>query len=145
MSPENVPDKCAQYRAVVDALNARDFDAVTELVAPDLEFRSTLAIEAQVYTGIDGLKRWAADVDATWEDFRVEVVECHDVGAERAVAVNRNTGRARVSGVPLDDVRGVVLTWRNGQAWRNVVYQHPEEAFRAVGLTDGRARSAGPP
>ena len=81
-------------------------------MAPDTEFRSTLAIETEVYRGLDGIKQWAAEVDATWEDFRIEVVECHDVGPEQAVVVNRNTGRARTSGVPLDDLRGAVLTWR---------------------------------
>ena len=127
-------DKCAQYRAVVDALNARDFETIAELVGPEVEFRSTLAIETGVYSGVDGIKEWAADIDATWEDFRVEVLECHDVGPEQVVAVNRNTGRARASGVPLDDLRGGVLTWRDGLPWRNVVYADPDEAFRAVGL-----------
>lgn len=127
-------DKRAQYQAVVDALNARDFDALAELVGPDTEFHSTIAIETGIYRGVDGVKQWADDVDATWEDFRIEVLEFHEVGPEQAVAVNRNTGRARSSGIPLDDLRGTVLTWRDGRPWRNVVYSDPDEAFRAAGL-----------
>ena len=138
MSQENPQqDKRAHFQAVIDALNCRDFDALTDLVDPHCEFRSALAVaEGEVYIGIHGLRKWAESVDATWDGFFIEVAEFHDAGGDQAVAVTRNLGTAKASGIPLDQRSGAVLTWRNGKGWRNVVYSDPREAFRAAGLQD---------
>jgi hypothetical protein len=60
-----------QLEAVLDALNARDFQSLTELLDPAVEFRSVLgATEGEAaYTGIDGLRKWAEEADAIWEDW----------------------------------------------------------------------------
>ena len=60
--------------------------------------------------GIDGLRKWAEEVDAILEDWHQEVVDYREVGESQAVAVIRATGRAKASGVPLDTCTGNVLT-----------------------------------
>jgi hypothetical protein len=52
---------------MLDALNAREFESLTELLDPAVEFRSVLgAAEGEAgYTGIDGLRQWAEEVDAS--------------------------------------------------------------------------------
>jgi ketosteroid isomerase-like protein len=139
MSRENGPqDGRKQLEAQLDALNARDFESLTELLDPAVEFRSILgAAEGEAaYTGIDGLRKWAEEVDAVWEDWHQEVVDYREVGESQAVAVIRATGRAKGSGVPLDTCTGNVLTWRHGKGWRNEAYSDPREALEAVGLRE---------
>ena len=139
MSQENRShDGRKQFEVILDALNARDFESLTELLDPGFEFRSILgATEGEAaYTGIDGLRKWAEEVDAIWEDWHQEVVDYREVGESQAVAVIRATGRARASGVPLDSCTGNVLTRRDGKGWRNEAYSDPREAFKAAGLTE---------
>ena len=67
MSQENRPqDGRKLLETMLDALNARDFEALAELLDPAMEFRSVVgAAEGEaVYTGIDGLRKWAEEVDA---------------------------------------------------------------------------------
>jgi ketosteroid isomerase-like protein len=121
--------------ALLEALNARDFDAVADLIEPDHELRSLLAeTEGELYIGLDGLRRWAEGIDATWSDHRVELVEIRETGPDEAALVIRNLGVAKLSGVPLDTLRGMVVTRRHGRVSRSAVYATPAEAFRAVGL-----------
>jgi ketosteroid isomerase-like protein len=145
MSQENEPqDRRKQLEAMLDALNARDFESLTDLLDPAVEFRSVLgAAEGEVaYTGIEGLRKWAEEVDAVWEDWHQEVVDYREVDESQAVAVIRATGRARRSGVPLDTCTGNVLTWRHGKGWRNEAYSNPAEALEAAGLSEGDAHSS---
>jgi hypothetical protein len=102
MSQENVEVIRAQFEAVMDALNARDFDSLAELLGPEVEFGSVLAAaEGEgASTGIDGLRKWAEEVDAIWENWHQEVVDFRGVSDNQAVAVIRATERARASGVP---------------------------------------------
>jgi len=139
MSQENRPqDGRKRLETMLDALNARDFEALAELLDPAMEFRSVVgAAEGEaVYRGIDGLRKWAEEVDAVWEDWHQEVVDYREVGESRAVAVIRATGRARGSGVPLDTCTGNVLTRRHGKGLRNEAYSDPREALEAVGLPE---------
>ena len=131
-------DRREQLEAVLDALNARNFESLTELLDPEVEFRSIVgAVEgAAAYTGIDGLRKWAEEVDAVWEDWHQEVVDFRVVSESQAVAVIRASGRARGSGVPLDTCTGNVLMQRHGKGWRIEAYSDPREALEAAGLNE---------
>lgn len=126
----------AQAAQLVEALNARDFDGVAAMpLDPELEFRSIIAAsEGTSYRGIEGLRQWARDVDAIWEDFRIETLELVAAGDDRAVLVMRLTGRARGSGVPLESTIGQVWHWRKGRLWLNDAYSDPRDAFAAAGI-----------
>jgi ketosteroid isomerase-like protein len=132
----------------MDALNARDFETLADLsfYHPEGEFHSLLAgVEGEVYVGgVEGLRKWAEDVDATWENFHAEVLEIHELGDEQAVVVFRATGRAKASGIPLDWRVAQVWTWREGKLWRNVSYTDPSEALRPsdCGIKRHRGRTS---
>jgi ketosteroid isomerase-like protein len=138
MSQENVKVVRQQFEAILDAMNARDFDSLAEILPREVEFGSVLAVAEgeRAFTGIDGLRKWAEQVDAVWDDWRQEVVDFRAVSDNQAVAVTRATGRARASGVPLDTRTGNVLTWGHGKGWRIRAYRDPHEAFEAVGLRE---------
>ena len=119
---------------VVDALNARDFEALEALpLHPEFEFHSLFsAFEGTSLVGFEGLRRWVDDVDAIWDDFRVEVEEVRAAGDERAAVAMHVTGRAKASGVPLDQHTGQLWTMRDGLHGRSVGYASADEAFAAL-------------
>jgi ketosteroid isomerase-like protein len=82
------------------------------------------------------MRQWAENIDATWNDFRSNPIEYHDAGEEQAVVVARVTGRAKVSGVPLDVVLTQLLTWREGKLWRNETFGDRAKALEAAGLSE---------
>jgi predicted lipid-binding transport protein (Tim44 family) len=96
MSQENVEGKRQQFEAFMDALNARDFDSLAELLDPEATFDSLLAASEgkEAYTGIDGLRKWAEEVDAMWEDWHQAVVVFRDAGPTRpSLSSARPAGR----------------------------------------------------
>jgi ketosteroid isomerase-like protein len=121
---------------VMRAVNERDFDALDELpFHPEFEFHSLLSVsEGTTLAGVDGLRQWAADVDAIWDDFHVVIEEVRMADEDTAVLCLHLTGRARASGVPLDQRTGQVWTRRDGLLHRNVGYPTPREALEACGL-----------
>ncbi len=125
-----------RFEETLAALNARDFDALATILGSGFGFRSLFAGAdgAGPYSGIAGMRKWAGEVDAVWDDWHQEVVEFREVSRDQAVIIVRATGRAQGSGVPLDSLTGNVLTRRDDGSWELVAYTDPSEAFEAVGL-----------
>jgi ketosteroid isomerase-like protein len=139
MAQEIPQGRREQAEAVFAALNARDFEALGDMpFHPDVELRSVLtALEGgTIYHGIQGIRQWAQDVDSIFDGLHNELIDFHDVDAERAILIVRVTGRARTSGVPVDERRAQIWTWRNGKMWRNDVFADPREAFKIAGLSE---------
>jgi ketosteroid isomerase-like protein len=81
-NPAGLTDDAEAVRAIYAAFARRDVDAVLSRIAPDCELylRGTadLTGRAEPYVGHEGVRRYFADVEATWdelllhaEDFRV--------------------------------------------------------------------------
>lgn len=123
-------------RQIIEAVNARDFEILEGLpLHPEFEFNSLISIaEGTTYVGIDGLRKWAADLDEVFEDFRVLILEVRPAGDDAAVVTMRVTGSAKSSGAPFDERNAQVWRWRDGLLWRNDAYSNPDEALRAAGL-----------
>jgi len=139
MSDEDRPSVSRErFEAFLGALNSRDFGALDALLTSEVAFQSLVGGSegAEPYSGVEGLRDWANEVDAVWEDWHQEIVEFREVSRDQAVMILRATGRARASGVPLDTLSGNVLTWRNDKGWEVVAYTDPREAFEAVGLPE---------
>ncbi len=61
-------------RAFADAITDRDVEWALELCHPEVEFFSlTAQLEASPYRGYAGIRKYFKDVDATWEEWRLEV------------------------------------------------------------------------
>jgi hypothetical protein len=119
---------------MLEALNARDFEAVAELpLHPALEFHSRLAkAEGGVYLGLEGVREWARNIDEIFEGFRIELIEFEEIDEDRVLVVLRNVGTARGSGAPLDARSAAVWTWRGERMWRNDVYSSRAEALEVL-------------
>ena len=95
--------------------------------------------ERQTYEGIEGAREFLRDWTDAWKDWRLEVEELHDAG-ERVVAVVRQSGASKTTGLPVDMHFAQVWTLRDGRQVRMEMYAEPDEALRAVGLGEAGAR-----
>jgi ketosteroid isomerase-like protein len=95
--------------------------------------------ERQTYEGIAGAREFLADWVGAWEDWELEVEELHDAG-DRVVAVARQRGTSKATGLPVDMHFAQVWTIRDGRQTRMEMYADPDEALRAVGLRGAGAQ-----
>jgi ketosteroid isomerase-like protein len=91
--------------------------------------------EKQTYEGAEGMRQFLQDWMSAFEDWRITLEAIHDAG-EQVVAVCRQSGRARVTGVPVDMLLAQVFTLRGGLQTRMEMYADPAEALKAVRLED---------
>ena len=128
------PGKSQVAREIVGRLNARDPEGLLRLLDPGYEFYSLLSsVEGKAYRGLDGLKQYFAEIEQTWEDMRFELEQFRAAG-EQSLVVMHLLGRARASGVPLDERTQQVWSGREGKVLSNVVYLDAAEARAAAGL-----------
>lgn len=88
-----------------------------------------------VWSGIDAM--WKANLEwiRVWEDHRVRPTRFIDLG-DRVLVISRSTGRARLSGFPLDHESAQLFTLRDGRIVRWDGYWEVKEALTAAGLED---------
>jgi ketosteroid isomerase-like protein len=125
-----------QAAALFDAIQRGDSDGVRTLLHPEFEFHAAIGtVDQRVYIGSDGMWAFVEDMDAIWDGYRVQVEEIRESG-ERVVALIRIAGTARVSGVPLNQRLGQIITWQDGTIWRMVAYTSSIDALKAAGLEE---------
>jgi ketosteroid isomerase-like protein len=141
MSRENVDVVRKVYRAWA----AGDLWAHAEVYDPDIRYTRVMGGDdagvglAGEWEGMEGLVRGALLWVDAWEDLRVEAEDFIDPG-DTVVALTRQTGRAKSSGVPLDRPLADVWEFRNGRVVRLTSYWNRDEALESVGLSSRPAR-----
>jgi ketosteroid isomerase-like protein len=91
--------------------------------------------EQQVYEGAEGARSFLTDWTSAWDEWELEIEALHDAG-ERVVAVMRQRGRSKATGMPVDMLFAQVWTLRGGEWMRMDMYSDPSEALKAVGLAE---------
>jgi ketosteroid isomerase-like protein len=112
-------------------------EILARIVAPDFvwdmsNFRGWP--EQQLYEGAEGTRSFVAEWTAAWDEWELEVDVLHDAG-EQVVAVIRQRGRSKVTGIPVDMFLAQVWTVRDGSDTRMEMYSEPADALAAVGLS----------
>lgn len=131
MSEENVE----LFRKATDAWNRGDLEAYLEHLHPEGEwYPGVTAVEGGVVLGHDGLKKWWADVHATFEVLSVTFDEVRDLG-DAVLGLGRARGRSR-SGIPVDRDYAVLTRYRDGLAVTSRAFSSHEEALEAAGLAE---------
>jgi ketosteroid isomerase-like protein len=131
MSSENVEQVRAGFERFVAT---RDFDP--DVIAPDFVWdMSTFGgwPEQQEYEGIEGARKFMRDWIENWEDWELEVEALHDAG-DKVVAVMRQRGRSKATGVEVDMSFAQTFTIRDGKQVRMEMYSDPAAALKAAGL-----------
>jgi ketosteroid isomerase-like protein len=132
MSQENVE----LFQKALKGYNGRDIDPMLDLCQPEVEwYPFTAQVEGDVaYHGHDGIRRWWANLNVTFEEFEASIDEIRD---EDDVLVA--LGRLRIrfqSGITLDSEIGWVFRFSDGLAEWGRAYQSHAEALEAAGLRE---------
>lgn len=99
-----------------ELFNARDADALIQMMDPDGEFHP-FAIEGRRptgYQGHDGLRQYVHDVDALFETFAVEVTTVRDLGGGIVLSDGHIRGLTR-DGQDIDMAASWLWTCRDGK------------------------------
>ncbi len=91
--------------------------------------------EQQIYAGPEGAMQFMAEWADAWDNWEMEAEEYIDAG-ERVVVIVNQRGRSKATGIPVEMRFGQVWTLRDGQAIRMQLYADPDEAIKAVGLSE---------
>jgi len=89
--------------------------------------------ERQLYEGIVGAQSFIDDWSAAWDGWQMTFEAFYDAGAQ-IVAVVRQHGRAKATGMTVDMLFAQVWTIRDGMLTRMEMYADPVAALHAVGL-----------
>jgi ketosteroid isomerase-like protein len=125
-----------RMRAGYEAMGRGDFNAVLDLMDPEIEIRDRPEIpDPQTYRGREGvLTALSRNLDS-FDDLEM-VPESFVEGGDQMVVCILLRGRGRISGVPVEDRLAHLWTIRDGRAVALQVYSDPAEALRAAGLPD---------
>jgi ketosteroid isomerase-like protein len=129
MSQENVD----VVRRFYEDFSRGDVEAALGAFEPEVEARDHDIPDAAEYRGLEGLLRWQADWQRSWESWRWDPTEFIDAG-DRVVVVLRVHARGRGSGVDLERTAGAVWTLRKGKCVLLDYYGSKDDALEAVGL-----------
>jgi len=89
--------------------------------------------EQLLYEGSDGGERFLAEWTAAWDDWQLELDSIHEAG-EKVVAVLRQRGRSKSTGLEVDMAFAQVWTMRGGRYARMEMYSDPERALADAGV-----------
>jgi ketosteroid isomerase-like protein len=109
-----------------------------EIVHPDFVWDMSMFRgwpEQHTYLGRDGAMQFLADWTESWEEWELQLEELRDAG-DRVVAILRQRGRSKATGLPGEMHFAQVWTLRDGKQFRMEMYASPGEAFEAVGLRE---------
>ena len=110
--------------------------AESNLLHPDIEWVNPLdALEPGTRRGIDAFTSITDELNDRFEDFRMELERCTDIG-DRVVVIATMRGRGTGSGIEVANRHGSVWTIRDGKAVRFQWFNEPAEALEAAGLRE---------
>ncbi len=121
-SPSNVD----LVRRTYELFNARDADAIVELMDPGGELYPYAIDEHRHdgYRGHEGLRAYVADVDRLFASFHVDIEEIRDAGDDVVLASGRIRGRTR-DGVEVDMAAAWLWTVADGRVTRMQAHPAP--------------------
>jgi len=133
VSQENVE----LVRRLNECWSRQDWEGVAELCAPDIEQHGTVGgiDEGRVVIGASEIRRDHENVDATWEEHRIEPQEFIDAG-DRVVVLLREFQRGKKSGIELEVDTALVVDVHDGRVTRVQGYMDRAAALKAAGLSE---------
>jgi ketosteroid isomerase-like protein len=131
MSQENVQ----MARALIEAWNRRDIDALLAAAAPDVEWTPAgpAAVESAVYRGPDKIARGFESTWQGWEEFHLDESEIRDL-SESALWLGRATMRGAASHVQLDQEWAVLIAFTDREVTSLRAFPTWRDALADLGL-----------
>jgi hypothetical protein len=105
---------------------------------PSVEIRPAIVggPEGVVYRGLDGMRRFWADIDAAWAEFRLVPEEYRVLADGRVLVLGRAFARGRDSGVVLDSGVGWLVGLREAGITSFQSFSNQRDALEAAGLVE---------
>jgi len=121
----------------IAAINARDIEGYLACCTENVKLETPMAAVGGVYEGIDGIRRYFADIEDAAPDFRIELDGVEVVDRKRVLAFLRISSTGRASGVrmappPLTNVYDLI----DGKLSRIRIFLDRQQALKAVGLEE---------
>ena len=91
--------------------------------------------EATVYRGHEGIREWLGELDETFSELHLDLLDIRDLGS-RLVAIGHIRTRGKASGAVTEVPLGYVIDIRNGKITRIRSYLDPRQALEAAGLSE---------
>ena len=130
-------DLATIFRHAMEAYSRGDYDTALVDFDPAIEWSVDVSVvlDATVYHGHDGVKRfWETWAEAI-SGMELEIEECRRVAQDRVLAVTRAHGIGAGSGAPVASPRfAQVADFRDGRVVRVRLYGSVAPALEAVGL-----------
>ena len=133
MPPENVET----VRRLYGFFRDRDYAVIENAIDPDAVIDVSRNIfNPGVHQGLDGVRRFLAQIDEMWIDFAATPEEFIDVG-DAVVVAHRISGIGRESGVETEMRLFVVISFRDGKVLRFTGgFRSRGEALEAAGISE---------
>jgi ketosteroid isomerase-like protein len=126
-------ERISVVRAFVAAITERDVEAALEVCHPEIEYFPLMAqLVARPYRGFAGIRRYFKDIDATWEEWRLEVERLVSAPDGRVVVVTSTHMRGRGSGLPFAQRVAHLWEFKDEKLWRATLHRDPADAVRAA-------------
>ncbi len=111
---------------------------MAEFWDPDIVWRAAEGAVDDVgeMHGRVAVRRYAQDWIETFDEISVVAEELRDVGDDRVLAIQRLSGRAKLSSTEVDLRYAVVSTVHDGKVVRGREYLSIDEALEAAGLSE---------
>jgi ketosteroid isomerase-like protein len=135
-------DNVEIVRAVLGAWNESRLDSVSHLISDDITWLEVGGRLESVGSELKGRGNVLAGMDSeVWQSYRLEpetVVELKG----RVLAILREIGRGRASGLEVEGRWGYVITVRDGKIERVEAYRDPRAALDAAGVSEREIHEA---
>jgi ketosteroid isomerase-like protein len=122
-------------RRAMKLWEAREFDRLAGLADRDFELDLSRNLDAAVYPGLEGLRRWTDQIGEVWDDFRFQTDDLTAVG-EHVVTRVQMSGKGRESGAETTMTVFQLWRFRNGKIAR-VVGGYRDRAEAIADAEDG--------
>jgi len=120
-----------------DALARGEFDALFQVLDPDVEMRDAGNFpEAGVYRGHQGVLDFLAQQAPVWDDFRILPERFIPVGDNEVLVLHKQVGRSKITGLQLEAPYAHIWTIRDGLAIQGRTYDSWEAGLAAAGLRE---------
>ena len=91
--------------------------------------------EEPLYHGVEGARNFLRSWTEGWDDWSLTLESLEDAG-DHVVALMRQSGRSKATGLTVDMMFGMLWTIRDGKQAYMTMYADPGEAMRAAGLSE---------
>jgi ketosteroid isomerase-like protein len=125
-------------RRSIEAFNAGDVEMMLALADRELEWRPAFGAAiggATTYHGHAGFREYWRGTQEVWDRFHFSPERFVD-DREQVVVLGRGSGRAKGSGVEIDQPFAMLWKVRAGKLVFGQTFTDPAEALRAAGMSD---------